>query len=77
MAFPVPPVTPLCVDPDMALFTQGNQIVFLMGTALGKRDFMMHLFHRAQNSMFQALLTQRVPGYITVPDTFPPPPVMS
>ena len=46
-----------------------------MCPVLGKRNLMMNFLYRAQNPMFQALLTQSVPKYIALTDAFPSPAV--
>ena len=67
----VPPVTTLCMDSGVTGLAKGNQIVFCMGTALGKRNLVVYLLGWHQPSVLLAQLADRVLLHIAVSDAFP------
>ena len=63
------------MDPGMARFAQGNQIVPSMGTAFRQRFLMVDLLRHHVPAMLQAHFTKRMASHVSIPDLLPGPAV--
>nr|DAF46085.1 MAG TPA: hypothetical protein [Siphoviridae sp. ctm7X10] len=63
------------MDPGMAGFAQGNQIVPVMGTTFGQRFLMVDFFRHHVPAILQAHFTKRMVGHISISDLLPGPAV--
>lgn len=75
VAFFIPPVAPLRMNPCMAGLAQRHKVCLVMGTAFCQWQPVVYLLHRPQQSFLPALLTERVLCGVAVTDTLPRPPI--
>ena len=71
----MPTISPLCMDPCVTGFAQGNQVVPGMGAAFRQRFLMVDFFRHHVPAMLQAQFTQRMAGHVSIPDLLPGPAV--
>ena len=71
----VPTISPLCMDPCVTGFAQGNQVVPGMGAAFRQRFLMVNFFRHHVPAILQAQFTQRMAGHVSIPDLLPSPAV--
>ena len=63
------------MDPGMAGFAQGNQVVPGMGPAFGQRFLMVDFFRHHVPAVLQAYFTKRMAGHVSISDLLPGPAV--
>ena len=69
----MPPVSPFGMDPGMAGFAQGNQVVPGMGPAFRQRFLMVDLLRHHVPAVLQAQFAKRMAGHVGIPDLLPGP----
>ena len=60
MTFIVPTIAALCMKPSMTLFTETDQIVCVVCSALGQRLDVVYFLNRNIDPVVKALLTEWV-----------------
>ena len=75
VAFFIPPVSALRMNPCMAGLAQRHKVCLVMRPALCQRQLVVYLLHRPQHTFIPALLTERMLCGVTVTDSLPCPPI--